>query len=393
MAHDPQPHAEGMIRLTIPSIEEDDLQAVREVLASGYLVQGAQVAAFEEAVAQAVGTTHAVAVSNCTAALHLALLALDVRPGDMVLVTTYSWIATANVIELCGAQPVFVDICPDTFNMDPAQLEQTLQRLMAQMTTARRVRAVLPVHTFGQVAAMPAILECTRRYDLPVIEDAACALGATWGGQQAGSLGHIGCFSFHPRKAITTGEGGMLTTSDDLLAARLRALRNHGMEQVGGAAASDFVVPGFNYRLTDFQAALGVSQMAKRERIVAARRRLAAVYDSLLQQSGVQAPVVPAASTPVYQSYVVLLPASARPHRQAIISQLKERGIETTIGTIHMPMTGYFRSRYGYRTGDFATTDQIAARALTLPLHEFLHEPEQHAVISHLLALLKEHTP
>jgi dTDP-4-amino-4,6-dideoxygalactose transaminase len=256
-----------MIRLTIPSIDEDDLHAVREVLASGYLVQGKKVAAFEQIVADYVGTKYAVVVSNCTAALHLSLLALDVRPGDLVLVTAYSWLSTANVIELCGAHPVFVDISPDSFNMNPDCLKKALERLMTATDSGRRVKAILPVHTFGQMADMPAILKLAELYNIPVIEDAACALGATLHGRQAGTWGMMGCFSFHPRKAITTGEGGILTTNDSALASRLRALRNHGQDP--DASSPDFIMPGFNYRMTEFQAALGITQMAKLDRIIA----------------------------------------------------------------------------------------------------------------------------
>ncbi len=254
-----------MIRLTIPSIEEDDLQAVCEVLRSGYLVQGEKVKGFEETVAGFVGTKYAVAVSSGTAALHLALMALLTRPKDLVVVTAYSFVATANVIELCGAQPVFVDTQPDTFNMDPNCLEKTLNRLMANTETAQRVKAILPVHSFGQMADMPAILDVARRYGLPVIEDAACALGAKLYGREAGTWGVMGCFSFHPRKAITTGEGGIITTNDETLARSLRALRNHGQDP--DAKAPDFTFFGFNYRMTEFQAALGISQMGKVDRM------------------------------------------------------------------------------------------------------------------------------
>lgn len=372
-----------MIRLTIPSIDEEDLQAVREALASGYLVQGPRVAAFEQAVADYVGTKHAVAVSNCTAALHLALLALDIRPGDLVIVTAYSFIATANVIELCGAQPVFVDIQPDTFNMDPNCLAEVLKRLMAASETARRVKAILPVHTFGQMADMPAILELADQYELPVVEDAACALGATLHGRQAGTWGVMSCFSFHPRKAITTGEGGMIVTNDAALARRLRALRNHGQDP--DAPSPDFILPGFNYRMTEFQAALGLTQRAKLDRIIAARRRLAAHYDELLKDTPLQAPAVAPGSQPVYQSYVVLLPERAAAWRAEMITRLKEQGVETTIGTWHMPMTTYFRTRYGYRMGDFPVADQVFARSLTLPLYEGLSEDEQKQVVQRLL--------
>lgn len=375
-----------MIRLTKPSIEADDLQAVSQVLDSGMLVQGPKVADLEAAITEFVGVEQAVAVSNCTAALHLALLGLDARPGDLVLVTAYSWIATANVIELCGAQPVFVDIDPATFNLDPEQLETVLKRLWDVRATRRRVRAILPVHTFGQLADMTAIMAVADRYGIPVVEDAACALGATVAGRQAGTWGRIGCFSFHPRKAITTGEGGMVVTNDQQIAWQIRALRNHGQDP--SARPADFVRPGFNYRLTDFQAALGLTQLAKLKRIVASRRAAAGRYDELLAGTTVQPPHVRAGASPVYQSYVTLLPTSAARARDEIIARLKERGIETNIGTVHMPATSYYRRRYGYQDGDFPVTDDVYARSLTLPLFESISLAEQQRVVHHLLDLL-----
>ena len=371
-----------MIRLTVPSIDDQDLRAVSEVLASGYLVQGPRVAAFEQAVATYVGTQHAVAVSNCTAALHLGLLALGVGPGDLVVVAPYSWPATANVIELCGAQPVFVDIRRDTFNLDPAKLAETLDRLMRNPQQAPRVKAILPVHTFGQMADMPAILEIAQRYNLPVIEDAACALGAAIQGRKAGTWGVMGCFSFHPRKAITTGEGGIVTTNDPALVRRLRALRNHGLDPE--SPAPEFILPGFNYRLTEFQAALGITQMAKLDRIIAARRRQAAVYDRLFNGTVVQPPTLLPQSQPVYQSYVVRLPAAVASHRSAIIHALKQQAIETSIGTWHIPMTAYFRERYGYKAGDFPAADEVFSRTLTLPLYEAITDRDQQVVAREL---------
>lgn len=378
-----------MVRLTIPTIEEDDLQAVREVLSSGYLVQGQRVAAFERAVADYVGTKYAVAVSSCTAALHLALLATDIRAGDLVLVTSYSWIATANVIELCGAQPVFVDIRPDTFNMDPSCLEAALLRLMTVADTAQRVKAILPVHTFGQMADMPEILELADRYNLPVIEDAACALGATLHGRQAGTWGVMGCFSFHPRKTITTGEGGMITTNDYSLVRRLRALRNHGQDPE--APSPDFIVPGFNYRMTEFQAALGLTQINKFERLVTVRRNLIAYYNKLMAGSPMQTPTVSTGSFPVYQSYILLLPKETAAHQADIICQLKNKGVETTIGTWHIPLTTYFRTRYGYKLGDFPKTDLVFTHALSLPLYEGLTQSEQERVADYLRNTIGRH--
>lgn len=378
----------SMIRLTIPSIEEDDLQAVREVLESGYLVQGPRVEAFEKAVSEYVGTKYAVAVSNCTTALHLALLAIDVRPGDVVVVTAYSWISTANVIELCGAQPVFVDIRPDTFNMDPGNLKKVLKQLMTVKDTANRVKAILPVHTFGQMADMPEILELADKYDLPVIEDAACALGAKLQGRQAGNWGIMGCFSFHPRKAVTTGEGGVITTNDSSQAYKLKALRNHGLDP--DSSTPDFILPGFNCRLTEFQAALGLTQLAKLDRIIANRRELAKAYNEMIGNTPLQPPKISKGSSPVYQSYVVLLPERSAHERNSIIAYLKEEGIESTIGTYNMPLTNYFCNRYGYEAKDFPITDHVFTQSLTLPLHEKLIYSEQEEVINKLTKYLRE---
>lgn len=366
-----------MIRLTVPSIGDEDIQAVAAILRTGFLVQGAQVAAFEAAVAQEVGTAHAVAVSNCTVALHGALLALGVGAGDRVAVTAYSWPATANVIALCGAEPVFVDI-DQTFNMNPDRLEEALLR--------NQVKAVLPVHAFGGMADIGRILAIAKRHGALLVEDAACALGAAWQGRKAGSWGVMGCFSFHPRKAITTGEGGVVTTDDPQLARTVRMLRNHGLDP--DAPGQDFLIPGYNWRMTEFQAALGLVQMAKLERIIAARVEQAARYDALLAGTGLASPVVPAASSHVYQSYVALLPGEAAARRQGIIAGLKARGIETTIGTYHMPLITYYRTRYGYAPGDFPVTDDLAARAISLPLFETLTEELQVQVVDNLVAVV-----
>ncbi len=376
-----------MIRLTRPSIEADDLEAVREAIASGYLVQGPRVAAFEQAVADLVGTRHAVAVTNCTAALQMALMAVDVGPGDVVVVGAYSWPTTANVVELCGAQPVFVDVDPHTFNIDPDALEETLARLARSPELVKRLKAIVPIHTFGQTADLPRIAALAERYGVPVIEDAACALGASLGGRQAGAWGAMGCFSFHPRKAVTTGEGGAITTNDERLARYLRALRNHGQDFDAGAP-DQFVMPGFNNRMTEFQAALGVTQMTKVARINAARRALAARYDALLdpalERRGARAPD----ERHVFQSYVVLLPAELAARRASIIAAMRDRGVEAQVGTYHMPLITYYRSKYGHRVGDFPVCDDVAARALTLPLYEGMTEAELTEVASVASAVL-----
>jgi perosamine synthetase len=363
-------------------MEEEDLEGVRRVLSSGRLVQGIEVRLFEENMAKYVGTTHAVAVSSGTAALHLALLTAGVTPGDVVLVPAYSFVASANVVELCGARPVFVDVERTTFNMDPHHLTETVRRLTGESATSSRVKAILPVHCFGQPADMPEILKIGRDYGIAVVEDAACALGSSLAGKRAGAWGAMGCFSFHPRKAITTGEGGMVTTSDPGLARQLRVLRNHGQDPE--KEEPDFVAPGFNYRMTEFQAVLGSTQLAKLDRIIEARQQLAARYDDLFVGKDVRAPVVLRGSEPNYQSYVVLLPEEKSRHRKAMIEYLKIHGIETTIGTYHIPLTAYYRSRYGYREGEFPVSESVFLRALTLPLFEHLRHDEQEEIVQRL---------
>jgi perosamine synthetase len=366
-----------MIRLTVPFIGKEEIRAMEEVLSSGYLVQGSHVAAFEEAAARYVGVQYAVAVSSGTAALHLALLSLGVGPGDLVLVTAYSFVATANVIELCGARPVFADIRPDTFNMDPDSLKATLKRL-SETNDISRVKAILPVHTFGQVADMPNICKLAEQYRLPIIEDAACALGATFQGQQAGTWGVMGCFSFHPRKAITTGEGGMIVTNDPQLNRRLRAMRNHGQDPE--TDSPDFILPGFNYRMTEFQGALGLCQLSKLNEIISARRQIAARYDLLLKGTDVEVPIVQSGHQHVYQSYVILLSNRKASQRDEIIKQMTASGIESSIGTYHIPLTTFFSRRYGFKQGDFRIAEKIFARSLSLPIYHGLSFDDQTVV-------------
>lgn len=377
-----------MIKLTIPSIDNEDMEAVLKVISSGQLVQGEKVNQFEHLIAEYVGTKYAVAVSNCTAALHLSLLSLDVEPGDLVLVTAYSYTATANVIELCRAIPIFIDILPDTFNIDPEKLKKTLISLMSSSKTAKRVKAIIPVHTFGYMANMPSILEIANEYNIPVIEDAACALGASIGNKKAGSWGKIGCFSFHPRKAITTGEGGMITTNDPLIAKKIRALRNHGQDP--DSTQVEFIMPGFNYRLTDFQGALGVTQFSKLSRIIDVRRKLAKEYNSLFFGSEIITPLELPDFFHIYQSYVILIPRKSIDKRNLLIRKLRAENIETNIGTWNMPLTKYYREKYGYKKGDFGNTDLVFSLSLSLPLYEKLTHDQQLEIFENLFFLLNK---
>jgi dTDP-4-amino-4,6-dideoxygalactose transaminase len=364
-----------VIRLASPDIDESEIAAAAEALRSGQLVQGPRVAAFERELAERTGAPHVAAVSNGTAALHLALLALDIRRGDKVAVTTFSWPATANVIELCGATPVFVDIETETYGMDSDRLGEALRR-------ERGIKAVMPVHAFGAMARMHRIREVADQFQLPIVEDAACALGAVLDGRPAGTWGRLGCFSFHPRKAATTGEGGAIVTDDPALLRTLQMLRNHGQDP--SAAEVDFVLPGFNYRLSEMQAAVGSAQLHKLDRFIAARRELAAAYDRLLASLPV---VIPRSLSPeahVYQSYVVLLPPDVAEARKALIARLRERGVETTIGTYHMPLLTYYRRTYRFKAGDFPVSESIAARALALPMHARMSASDVERVVEAL---------
>lgn len=363
-----------MIRLTVPLIEEDDLDAVREALASGYLVQGRHVAALEAGIAAWTGTRHVVVVSSGTAALHLSLLGLGLGPGSRVAVPAYSFNATANVVAMVGATPVFVDIEPNTFAMDPDALEVAHGR--------QPLDAVMPVHPFGQIADMSGLAGAAP--GVLIVEDAAAALGARRDGATAGSFGAAGCFSFHPRKVLTTGEGGAIATNDAALARTLRALRNHGLDP--DAPAPDFVMAGLNYRMTDVQAALGVTQLAKLERMIAGRLAAAERYTLLLAGTPLRCPTTPPGATPVWQSYVTLVPFGV--DRDALIRRLRGEGVEVQIGTYHMPMTSYFREHFGFRRGDFPVTDDVADRTLSLPLHPTITAEEQATVIERLVAAL-----
>lgn len=372
-----------MIRLSFPSIEEDDLMSVIEVLETGYMVQGKNVSDFEKLIAEYTGSSYAVAVSSCTAALHLSLLALDIQPNDIVLLPAYSWISTANVIELCRARPYFIDILPDTFNIDPSGLKTSLDGLMADSSVSKKIKAILAVHCFGQMADITKIIDIAEGYNIPVIEDAACALGASLNGKQAGAFGTTGCFSFHPRKAITTGEGGIITVNNSKMTQKLKSLRNHGIGTIDDR--TDFILPGFNYRMTDFQGALGLTQFHKIERIINSRRQQASFYNQLLRNTLFQIPYVRDNSKHVYQSYIVLLPNNDLSVRNNIIKYLKKHGVEVTIGTINMPMTFYYKNRYAFKSGEFPVTDNISNRSISLPIHEKLSSDNQRFIVKYLL--------
>lgn len=315
-----------MLRLSLPHIDEFAVAAVSAVLRSGQLVQGAQGAAFEVELQQWLGVPHAVLVSSGTAALHLALAALDIGPGDAVLVPDFTFPATGNAVLLAGAHPLLVDVDAGSYNLTPT----SLRKAIANWKGPQALRAVMPVHEFGHPADLVGIRELAREHRLHVVEDAACALGARCGERMAGTLGDVGCFSLHPRKTLTTGEGGILCTHHEALAARLRRLRNHGIER--SANGLQFIEPGFNYRLTDFQSALGRAQLPQLQAWLDARRALAANYRQALEPLAARGALTLPADHPghSWQTFMVVLADCV--DRAAVIGALAAQGIEANLG-------------------------------------------------------------
>jgi perosamine synthetase len=325
-----------MIPITKPIMGENEGQAAQRVILSGWTSQGPEVAAFEKEFAAYAGAPYACAVSSCTTALHLALLAIGVQPGDEVITVSHSYIATANSIRYCGAVPVFVDIEPDTFNIDP---------LLIESAVTGRTRAILCVHQIGMPCDMRAICEIARRHSLLVVEDAACAIGSEirWQGQweKIGKpQGDIACFSFHPRKVISTGDGGMITTSNPEWDAKFRLFRQHGMsvpDTVRHGASrvifEDYPIVGFNYRMTDIQAAVGREQLKRLPEIVEKRRDLAARYKTLLADiPGLGLPVEPDWARSTWQSFSVRLPEDS--HQRQVMQSMLDAGIATRRGVM-----------------------------------------------------------
>ena len=382
-------------------LTEAEIQSVLGPLRSGWLVQGPKVRAFEESWSAFTGANHSIAVTSCTTALHLSLAALGFGPGDEAIVPAFTWISTANVVEHLGGRVVFADINLNTFNIDPGGIEALI---------TPRTKAILPVHLFGLAAEMDSINEIAMRHGLWVVEDAACGFGSTFSGQHVGTFGNTGCFSFHPRKAITTGEGGMITTNDDKLAERLRCLRDHGaamtdLQRHMGPRPyllADHPEAGYNQRMTDLQASLGVAQMQRADAIVAERRQCAASYDAAFADLvWLQTPKVTSGFGHGYQSYPCLfepdlvreavktsdqdLIRKINERRNGWMELLQQKGISTRPATHAVHMLSYYREKYNLNPEHFPVAQAANDCSISLPLFHGMSKAEQDYVVEAVL--------
>jgi perosamine synthetase len=335
---------------------------VAGVLESGMLTMGPKVPEFEAELAQACEVEHALAVSSGTAALHLAVLALGLQSGDEVIVPAYTFPATANVVALAGLRPVLVDVDPETMNIDPERI-----------SVGPRTRAVLAVHLFGRPAPVEALPD-----GLPVLEDAAGALGARYRGRACGGLGVLGCLSFHPRKIVTTGEGGAVTTNDAAIAEAVSAGRNHGWRSL---APPDMPAPGLNYRLSDILCAVGLPQIRRLDALLAARTRIADGYTERLQHLPVTLPGAALGDVHGWQAYVIQVD-----DRDRILQELRAQGIEAQIGTYGLHLLGAYRDQ-----GPFPGASRVFERALALPFHTRLTDGDLDRVAGALDKLVSSH--
>ena len=371
------------IPLARPYTDEKEEAAVVAVIRSGWVSQGPKVMEFEQMVADFVGARFAVATNSCTSALHVSLLLQGVQEGDEVICPAFTCMATANAIRHAGAFPVLVEIDPRTFNLDPEAVARAV---------SPKTRAIMVVHQIGLAADIDALQEIAQKHGLAIVEDAATALGGKYKGRMIGALGAPTCFSFHPRKVITTGEGGMITTDDADLAERARILRSHGASvsdlerhKARGVIYAAYPEAGYNYRMTDVQAAIGIEQMKKLPWILERKREIARFYDAELSRiPGIEVPYVPDYAGHSYQSYLIYLPASL--DRDALLREMAARGISCRHGIAPLHLEPYYRRLYGEI--HLPVTEEVSRRTLFLPIYPQMTPEELHYVVDNLRELV-----
>jgi perosamine synthetase len=374
------------IPISIPSMGIEEWEALKAPIESGWITQGPKVKEFETAFAERHHVKHALAVSNCTTALHLALVACGVQPGDEVIVPAFTWVSTANAVMYCHATPIFVDVDPMTFNLK-------LDDIASKVTS--KTKAIIPVHLFGLCADIDYIK--TNFPNLKIVEDGACAAGSALNGRPAGSLGDIGCFSFHPRKSVTTGEGGMLTTNNDEMAAHLDKLRNHGAsvsEEQRHHGPKPYILPafdivGFNYRMTDLQGALGVVQLKKLDQFIDEREKWAQYYSEQLKDiPWLRTPVVAEGYKHGWQSYVTFIDENISPmKRNDIMELLQQKGIATRPGTHAVHMLGVYANMFNINPMDFPEAFACDQYSMSIPLHNKMVKEDFDYIVSALKAI------
>jgi len=365
------------IPIIIPDVEFGEVERdFKRIFTTGILTSGPFVVDFERSVADRVGVDHAVATTSATTALHLALTVLGVGPGDEVLLSDFTFPATANAVVQTGATPVFVDSGADDFAMDPEH---------ARTLVSGRTRVIMPVDPFGQPADHASLERLAAESGARLVVDAACSLGASRSGRECGAHGDMGCFSFHPRKVVTCGEGGMVTTDDSSLADQLRLLRNHGSRRTEGKSLK-FIEPGFNYRLSEIPAALGLSQLRRIDQILIDRRTTAGWYnEALANRPGMWVPVEAPNTIWSYQSFVLVLDDCV--DRDNVIAGMADEGIETAIGTYACHQHPAF-SEWVYQPGDLPNSARFADSALTLPIVPRMAQSQVQRVVEALASVL-----